>query len=525
MIPSRRARIATALGCLIAVSALPPPLHSQPADRAAGDASAALVELRLEDATRHVSALEAAAPDDPTTHALRGVLDFHLGDYASAASHLERAGSSPMAEALVETARATRDMLAPYERTASADGRYLVFVAPGPDRAIVPYALETLQAADERLTEILGYRAPGPLRLEIYPDAASLARVSSLTEVDIARSGTIALCKWDRLMVTSPRALLHGYPWADTIAHELVHLLLARASRDRAPVWMQEGIAKFLERSYRTGRPTGELEAVSQGILHRAASEGALLPFERLHPSIALLPSQRDAALAFAQVATFMDVFHRRYGDAGLRDVIRRVAEGTDARDAFGAAAQLSFHELERRWRDHVRTIPAPPTARLLPRRLVAPGADADQRAAEELAEVGEAARRRLRLGDLLFGRRRHRASMVEYADALEVAPEDPIVAARYARAALASGRALEAANALEALVARHPDYAPGTALLATALAAAGREESAVAMARRAIRLNPFDPAPHCVLSEAGPAHVSEETRTRESVACQSLGR
>ena len=87
-------------------------------------------------------------------------------------------------------------------------------------------AIDTLKAATEALEKELGVRMVSPVRLEIYPDADSLARVSTLSVQAIRTTGTIALCKWGRLMIASPRALMHGYPWLDTVAHEYVHLLL-----------------------------------------------------------------------------------------------------------------------------------------------------------------------------------------------------------------------------------------------------------------------------------------------------------
>ena len=128
--------------------------------------------------------------------------------------------------------------------------------ADGLDAILVAYALQAMAAADEVLTRELGVRVPGPVRLEIFPDPSALAAVSRLSLEAIQRTGTIALCKWDRLMVTSPRALVRGYPWMDTIAHEYVHLVLSRASRDQAPVWFHEGMAKFFERRWRGERPS-----------------------------------------------------------------------------------------------------------------------------------------------------------------------------------------------------------------------------------------------------------------------------
>jgi hypothetical protein len=86
-----------------------------------------------------------------------------------------------------------------------------------------------------------GLRAEIPIRVEFYRSPSDLAAVSSLSQAEVARTGTIALCKWARLMVTTPRALAYGYPWLDSINHELVHYAVSTLTRDRAPVWLQEG--------------------------------------------------------------------------------------------------------------------------------------------------------------------------------------------------------------------------------------------------------------------------------------------
>ena len=48
-----------------------------------------------------------------------------------------------------------------------------------------------------------------------------------------------AIAKWGRVTMLSPRAMTHGYAWADTLAHELTHLSITRATRDRAPLWLR----------------------------------------------------------------------------------------------------------------------------------------------------------------------------------------------------------------------------------------------------------------------------------------------
>ncbi len=490
-------------------------------------AQAALLELRVEDAASELEPLIEAHGRHPDVTYLGALLAFHRGDYATAVRLIDTslaarppASTDPRPQ-MAELIRATHEATSSFVTRRSSDGRFIVRVAPGPDEVLVPYALDSMSRADRALEKLLGYRMPGPVRLEIYASPSQLSRVSTLSVEAIERTGTIALCKWDRLMVTTPRALHRGYPWIDTIGHEYVHLVLTRASRDRAPVWFQEGVAKFLERTWRGESPSARLPGPAATLLGRAVRQNALLPFERFHPSIAMLPSQDDAALAFAQVSTFFESYHRAYGPEKLRQAVTRIAAGVDARQALSEVAGTTFASIERAWRQDLerRAFPTEGGPAPLPLRFRSANADAD---VDDLEDVTvEAASRHVRLGDLLWARNRPGAAAVEYRTASAAAPGDPIVASRLARAALRSGDSRAAVAATRAILERYPDHAPAHALLASALRLSGQGTGARTAAREAIRLNPFDPSPHCDLS-AVTDHGPE--RDREADICRRLG-
>lgn len=490
-------------------------------------AQAALLELRIEDAASELEPLLEAHGHDPEVSYLGALLAFHRGDYATAVRLVDASlaarppGATDPRPKMAALIRETREATSAFVTRRSADGRFIVKVAPGPDEVLVPYALDAMSRADRALERHLGYRMPGPVRLEIYASPSQLSRVSTLSVEAIARTGTIALCKWDRLMVTTPRALHRGYPWVDTIGHEYVHLVLTRASRDRAPVWFQEGVAKFLERTWRGESPSARLPGPAATLLGRAVRQGTLLPFERFHPSIAMLPSQEDAALAFAQVSTFFESYQRAYGPERLRQVVQRIAEGVDARQALAEVAGTAFASIERSWREDLERRPLPGAGgpAPLPLRFRSSGADPDVDDLEDVT-AGEASRR-LRLGDLLWARNRPAAAAVEYHAASAAAPGDPIVTSRLARAALRAGDARAAVEASRAILERYPDHAPAHALLASALRLSGQGTGARTAAREAIRLNPFDPSPHCDLSAVTDR---EPERDREADACRRLG-
>ncbi len=448
---------------------------------------------------------------------LEVLTEFYLGNYQAAAEGVAELRSDPrsptdlgdFADVIVETHETTKG----YE-TLRHDG-FEVRYSPGEDEILVPYAIDTLRAAAEALKTELGVEMVSPVRLEIYPDAESLSRVSTLSVEAIRNTGTIALCKWGRLMIASPRALMHGYPWLDTIAHEYVHLVLTKLTLDRAPVWLQEGIAKFLETRWRQPRATLPNDPASSRLLQEAAKNDELLNFDQLHPSIALLPSQKAAALAFAQVSSFIEMFYRGYGAEGLRAALERVGEGEDARKALAKVARLPWKALEEQWKASLSDRPTAPPARLLPRYLSGEATEQDEVADVEL----ERARKFVRLGDMLWVRARPAAASVEYGKAHQAAPADPVVASRYARSAIAGGRPKDAIAPLMRTLDRYPNHAPALSSLATAMFRTSRPDLAQEAATHAIAHNPFDPQPHCILSR-----LRVPQAEHEATLCAQLG-
>ena len=436
----------------------------------------------------------------PRVAELEVLTSYYVGDYEAAAEGVaalradsgSAANLGAFADVIVDTYETTKG----YEtfRHENFEVRY----APGDDEILVPYAIDTLKAAAEALQAELGVEMVSPVRLEIYPDAESLARVSTLSVEAIRTTGTIALCKWGRLMIASPRTLMHGYPWLDTIAHEYVHLLLTKATLDQAPVWLQEGIAKFLETRWRLDEAALPRDPASEQLLQDAAAAEELLDFDQLHPSVALLPTQKAAALAFAQVSSFIAMFYAEYGDEGLRALIELVGKGQDARKAAARVSGVSWATLEKRWRASLGSASEAPPARLLPRYLAAEATPQDEVADVEL----ERARKFVRLGDLLWTRSRPAAASVEYGKAHRAAPGDPVVASRYARSAIAGGRPEDAIAPLLQTLERYPTHAPALSSLATAQFRTAQLGAARDAATRAIAHNPFDPQPHCILSK-----------------------
>ncbi|NLE49064.1 MAG: tetratricopeptide repeat protein [Sandaracinaceae bacterium] len=318
--------------------------------------------------------------------------------------------------------------------------------------------------------------------------------------------------------MTTPRALARGYGYLETIAHELAHLYLSRASRDRAPVWFHEGLAKVLEK-VPLGQPIGaHLSPSNKALLAKHHEAGTLLPFSAFHPSIALLPTQEQAALAYAEAADFVEQFISEHGLEGLRLAIHQNALGLTIEEALEQVAGMNFHAMEEAWRSSLGRYTYDPDLKELEKRFVDEASEAD-----DLKEMdNEAARKKLRLGDLLWDRGRPKAASVVYREAVELSPKNPILLSRLGRSSLEAGEIEEAIRAGELAIGYYPDHAPALSLLAQAYARADQPSQAIETARRAVGINPFDPAPHCVLGR-----LVEEPKERETerAACARLTR
>jgi hypothetical protein len=397
------------------------------------------------------------------------------------------------------------------------EGRsFQVVFPPGKDQILVPYLLETLEAERAALEAKLGLSVPGRVRVEILDGTRSLSRLTGLTEAEIRTSGTVAVAKYDKLMLLSPRLLVRGYDWLDTAAHEYVHHVVTARTRDRMPVWLHEGIAKWGETLWR-GNGGDSWSPYSAAMLEAALKKGKLVTFEEIHPSIAKLTADR-ATLAFAEVLLAVEHLVQRGGVRAVGTAIERVADGWDAREAVAASAGEKWPAFEAGWRQYMSARPMPRGGER--ERIRLRFRDDPKQASEwsEWAEIpDERARGFARLGQIFRERGKWVAARIEYGKGYaRVGPKWAVLADQYALAMLMSGDAAGAERVFADAIHFNPDYGSlrvhyARPLLARKDFAAVRDQLVLAN-----REDPFDPEIHAGLAKAlaglgDPAGASRE--------------
>jgi tetratricopeptide (TPR) repeat protein len=363
------------------------------------------------------------------------------------------------------------------------------------DWVLAEPALEALEAGYTATAEWLGERVSQKVRVEIAPSAEDFERVSGLARQEIETVGAVGVSDFNKIVLLSPRLLARGYPWRDALNHEYLHCLLVSLSANHAPIWLQEGFARYGEARWRTSSPEF-LDDIDRSLVARALRERTLIPFSAMDPSLVRLPSRGAVRLAFAESALAVEYLIGGWQVDGLRRVFAELA-GSPSSRGMDAALRAAIGEplagFEEGWRRMLEKRGYQEIAGIVvPGYLLAGKGEID---AWDLSEWQPlAAQNHLRLGDLLRTRGNVRAGLMEYEKVRSITPASPYVHVKMARALLDLKKAPAAAAAAREAVRLGGGYPAANVVLAAALAALGDNEGVVAALRAALELNPFDP-------------------------------
>jgi tetratricopeptide (TPR) repeat protein len=279
------------------------------------------------------------------------------------------------------------------------------------------------------------------------------------------------------------------------------------------PIWLQEAMAKYLESRWRG--PAGKaLPPSSRALLADRVKRNTLIPFAKMHPSMAKLPSWQDAATAFAEVFFAAEYLDKEHGRKALRGIVESMGTGTSDQQAVEAVTGHSFPTFERNWMAYLKAQPAvraqpagaeKPVLRDPKAPVTAPEAKGREIGFQDFADVQEpAARRYAHLGELFREHGRFGAAAEEFGHAHGlVGSKYESVANKYALALFAIHRVDEAEKVLLGALEEHPGSAPTQVHLGRIYLSRGDWRRAKDAYRAAIAQDPFDPEIHLALVRA----------------------
>jgi len=437
------------------------------------------------------------------TFYLKALVDFYKGDYRSANEYAEKALSSKEME---------EDSSSLYFISGASKGspkfkeirteHFVIRYAHPKDIILAEYAKDVLEKSRFEIGLDLEAYPKDPVIIEIYPDMESFTLASTLPAANVEKTGVVGICKFNRIMILSPRLLPKGYTWADTLAHEYVHYLVFIKSHNRVPVWLHEGIAKYEEKRWKE-KTSDVISPFYETILSEALDNGALVSIENMHPSLAMLESAREAQLALAQSGTMVNHLVDNWGKEALVNLIESIKETDDYQTAIETVTELEFPRFYDSWQRNLRSMNL---------EVKIPGLsvkgvrikDREKKSkdgSEDLVDIDDnRARDYTRLGDLLKQRGRLSPASYEYEKALKLDPYSPIISSRLASTLNIIGKSKRAREVLSPMIEFYPSHIDIHMILGKIYMEEGNLNKAEESYLTAATINPYDPEVHASL-------------------------
>ncbi len=449
--------------------------------------------------------LAKSSYDRGLASSLKSRVEFYKGNY------IESVKYGKEAKTLLLNEKEISDFLDYISRVADPGKRFkevktahfiIRYIHPK-DSILAIYAEKALEKAYYEIGKDLGIYPSEPVIVEIYPDLESFATSSTLSEKEIATTGVVGVCKFNRIMIISPRLLPQGYSWLDSLAHEYTHYLVFRKSENKAPVWLHEGIAKFQEKRWKE-KNRAFINPFYETLIAKALKENKLVPIEKMHPSFGKLSSAYEAQLAFAQVGTIVDFLVNKWGDNSLLDLLENLRIKDNYEVAIRNVTGMKFTEFYNSWTRNLK-------ARNLKERI--PGlrvnelrfdknGEKNQKDSKDLRDLDDIrAREYTKIGDMLKSRGRLKAAVYEYDKASRFDPMSPIILNRLALTESTLGEYRKAEDSLSKSLEFYPDFVDTYVNLGRIYLQNGNLKKAEDAYNIAISINPFDPEIHLALS------------------------
>ena len=479
---------------------------------------------RLPQAEEIASRLLSQNPKSALALDANGRVRFYQGRYEEALRFLEQAlaveSSNERRQALRVLAQQTHDTVRKLKRFESA--HFVLYLDDNRDGILAPHVLDTLEKSYQVIGSALGYFPQTKVRVEIAPDAASFNAISTLSRRDIEETGAVGICKFNKIMTISPRALMHGYRWLDSLSHEYLHYVIVGMSANKAPIWLHEGMARFYETRWRRPEPTKGYEDYltpsNQSLLARALEKNRFVGFKKMEPSLIYLESPEQVQLAYAEAASAVDFMVQRKGHAGVRELLAGL-EKSPASEAIEKVLGSPYAAFETEWKNFLKAKGLKEIEGSRVRRLKVKGEQKEDEEAVELKEIQSVvARNRTHLADKLMERGRSAAAVQEYRRALQASPHSPIILNKLARTLSQAGRHEEALPHLKKAQELDPDSVNTYIQLGRLYHAAKNFAAARAALEEAIQINPFDPTIYRLLAESYAA-LGQQEQARGSKA------
>jgi tetratricopeptide (TPR) repeat protein len=268
-------------------------------------------------------------PDSPDVAKLSGWAFYGLNRAADAVTQWKHAMElKPDEETRHALEKAERDAQEEAEYHEGETAHFRLKYNGGAAPQLARDVLKTLESEFDDISSTLNYVPPEPIGVILY---------TNQTFMDITRAPSWSGALNDgRIRVPVEGLTSMTDELARVLKHELTHSFVSQRTGGRCPVWLQEGIAQYME---------GKRSRVNATTLTAAFDhhmEISLLSFETSWLNL----SKDTASIAYAWSLAVVETIITENGVDDLGRILERIAAGSSAEDAIHAVLREDYSEL-----------------------------------------------------------------------------------------------------------------------------------------------------------------------------------
>jgi tetratricopeptide (TPR) repeat protein len=268
-------------------------------------------------------------PDSAEVAKLSGWAYYGLNRAADAVTQWKRAMElKPDEETKHALEKAERDAQEEAEYHEGETAHFRLKYNGGAAPELAEAVLKTLESEFDEISATLNYVPPEPIGVILYTN-------QTFTDITRAPSWSGALND-GRLRIPVEGLTTMTNELARVLKHELTHSFVAQKTGERCPVWLQEGIAQYME---------GKRSRVNAGTLSAAFEQHMEISLLSYESSWLTLP--KDAASnAYAWSLAVVETIMTENGVDDLERILDRIAAGSSTEDAIHAVLHEDYSEL-----------------------------------------------------------------------------------------------------------------------------------------------------------------------------------
>jgi tetratricopeptide (TPR) repeat protein len=299
------------------------------------------LHLRLSeysDALKYLDRARKIAPDSGTTAMLSGWAYYGLDQLSDAIAQWQKSQQvAPNPQIAGLLAKAERDQQVERGFHEGETSHFILRYEGGTMPELAQQVMGTLDEDFETIEDTLGYTPPEPIAVILYTNRQFHDVTRAPSWADGLNDGRIRV-PVQGLQQMTPEL-------AHVLKHELTHSFIGQMTENRAPTWLQEGLAQYME-GLRSG---GDAQALVEMYDHKefpplSAMEGTWTGLDT-----------RQAVLAYAWALATVEAIVSNYQIWGLRRLLSDLTQDNSVAAAVRDALQTNYSDLNAQTAQYLR--------------------------------------------------------------------------------------------------------------------------------------------------------------------------